>query len=99
MKETRRIGPWQVDNFVARERAEWTPASQHWATAGKSVPASDLGKARGEAKLKMKTFSEPRSTVRLTKSSHINDQSSATPRLRRWAWNSDGIAALAGARG
>ena len=29
VKETRRIGPRQVDNFVARPRGEWTPVSQH----------------------------------------------------------------------
>jgi hypothetical protein len=29
VKATRRIGPRPVDNFVARERAEWTHASQH----------------------------------------------------------------------
>ena len=29
VKPTRRIGPRQVDNFVARECGEWTPVSQH----------------------------------------------------------------------
>ena len=29
VKKTRRIGPRQVDNFAARERGEWTHASQH----------------------------------------------------------------------
>ena len=29
VKKKRRIGPRQVDNFVPRERGEWTPASQH----------------------------------------------------------------------
>ena len=28
-KDERRIGPRQVDNFVACQRREWTPASQH----------------------------------------------------------------------
>jgi hypothetical protein len=29
VKDTRRIGPRQVDNFATREPGEWTPASQH----------------------------------------------------------------------
>ena len=29
VKETRRIGPRQVDNFAVCERREWTPVSQH----------------------------------------------------------------------
>ena len=29
VKDKRRIGPTRVDNFVARERGEWTHASQH----------------------------------------------------------------------